>query len=950
MSKETADFSDLRLEPAVEAARRDLPAVPPAVSSMRLAEIARRLVDGANDDLEGGAGPPLLAAVFAGGVSAWFSLPHEPWPPALYAAALAALAFAIVRRRRGARALVAIVVATVLLGAAVAALGAHLVAAPRLDRERTVAVEGRVNDLDATAKGGVRMGVAVARMEGKGLPAEAIPTQIAATLPAGRSAPAVGDAIAFKARLKPPEGPVLPDGYDFARRAWFDGRGASGYVLGRAHPIDLGPPSLLDRALAPVGALRHAVADRVRAALPGGTGAIGAALMVGEQRAIPEATAEPLRASGLTHIVSISGLHMSLVAGGVMAALRLLFVAIPGFGLHRSAKKWVAVAALLAATIYLLLSGLQVAAVRSHLMLSVALIAVLVDRPAITMHTVAVAAMAILLVDPEAAMEPSFRMSFLAVIALVASWDLWQLRVAARPPPRKDEGPLAHGLVAAWRHAEGLAFSSLVAGLATAPVIVGVFYRGAPYSILANMIVLPVVGLLVMPAAVVAALAMPFGLDDLPLAAMGLGIDFMVAVGRWTSALPGGAGLVGAPHPLAMPFGVVAVLWLSLWRSRIRLFGLVPAVLSIVLAVLGPRPDVLVGRHGSPVAVRGDDGRLHVLADRNDRFDVAIWLAADADGRSPTDAGLASGWRCDRLGCAYRRDGDERRGIAPLAVAVVRDLAGFAEDCATADVIVSRLAAPPACAETATVVDRPRQAATGATALTIRAPVAPPSESAAAGAEAAVERLRPGPRFDPVDPTRDDEPAGVEPRGADGSDAAVAIFQPRAAGSSSASSAGGGEVAGSASRPRIAASASGRTALGSSNGDPGDVGRSSSPNTFSAAPSADVRSVAPGDPAVARAAPNPPPPILPRVRRLDFIETASLPPGRRSWSPADPLAAKLAAEAGPVVLDPVDPAEPDASDGADDPAEPGPPVAPPNRAGSVRRPALLDVGSGASAR
>lgn len=722
--------------------RRRLPVLTRGGLRLRLEEGLRRLLDGASDDLAQGAGPPLLAVVFAVGIAVYFALPREPWLPAAALAAIALGGVAVVRRRHGARALGAVTLAVLTAGILAAALSTRRVAAPRLDRERTVAVEGRVVDLDGTAKGGTRLGIAVERMEGRGLEPETTPRLVSATLTAHGFVPTIGRSIAFKARLKPPEGPVTPGGYDFARRAWFEGRGASGYVLGRVQPIDRGPPPLVDRLTAPIGDLRHAVADRVRAALPGGTGAIGAALMVGEQRAIPEAVAEPLRASGLTHIVSISGLHMSLVAGGVMVALRLLFLAMPVGVFRHTAKKWAAVAAFVAATIYLMMSGMQVAALRSHLMVSVALLAVLVDRPAITMHTVAVAAAAILVVDPASALEPSFQMSFLAVIALVASWDLWRLRVEARPPASDLAGPIAHGLRAAWHHVEGLAFSSLIAGLATAPVIVGVFYRGAPYSIVANMVVLPVVGMVVMPAAVVSALAMPFGLDAWPLAVMGLGIDYMVAVGRWASSLPGGSGLVGAPHPLTMPLGIASVLWLSLWRSRIRLLGVVPGVLAMMLIGLGPRPDVLVGRHGSPVAVRGGDGRLHLLMDKTDRFDAAIWLAADADERPIGDRTLGQGWRCDPLGCVFERPATGED--AGLVVAVVRDPRGFVEDCRRADVVITRLAAPPGCGATATVIDRPRQAETGAVAVSL------------GGSEpiVSVEEGRP-PSSMPVDPTEE---------------------------------------------------------------------------------------------------------------------------------------------------------------------------------------------------
>ena len=621
---------------------------------LRLAVVGERLVDAMRRDLDDGLALPGLVVVFALGIALYFELPREPWLPAVAAAAAVAGGVTWLRRRSGHAARSAAVVAALLLGVLAAAYETVRVAAPRLDRERTVTVEGRISDLDTTATGSLRLVVDVLRMEGRGLTPEFTPTRISATLTARGHPLDVGEGVRFKARLKPPEGPVMPGGYDFARRAWFEGRGAGGYVLGHVTPIDLGPPPWHRRVVQAIGGLRHAIAERVRNELPGATGAIAAALMVGEQRAIPESAAEPLRASGLTHIVSISGLHMSLVAGGVIVSVRALLALFPALALGFPIKKWAAAAAFFVATIYLLLSGNQVAALRSHLMLSVALLAVMVDRPAITMHTIAVSAVLILAVEPSAVMEPSFRMSYLAVIALVASYDLYRRWVARHPTPRREAGLVAALTGTAARHAEGFAVSSLVAGLATAPVIAGTFFRAAPYSILANMAVLPVTGLLIMPAAIVAALAMPFGLDRLPLQAMGLGVDWMIAVGRWTAALPGGAGLIRAPHAAAMPLGIVAVLWLSAWKSRIRLFGLAPAIASLVLLFAGPRPDVLIGRHGTSVAVRDHEGRLRVLADRRDRFDTAIWLAADRDTRDPNDADLGAGWRCDPIGCVHR--------------------------------------------------------------------------------------------------------------------------------------------------------------------------------------------------------------------------------------------------------------------------------------------------------
>lgn len=680
--------------------------------------------------------------------------------------------------------------------------------------------------------------------------------------------------------------------------------------------------------MAPIGLLRHAIAERVRESLPGATGAIAAALMVGEQRAIPDEAAEPLRASGLTHIVSISGLHMSLVAGGVIVVMRALLALVPGLALRRPIKKWAAAAALAVATVYLLLSGNQVAALRSHLMLSVALLAVMVDRPAITMHTVAVSAALILAVEPSQVMEPSFLMSYLAVIALVASWDLYRLWTSRRPPPRREAALPLQILGSGLRQIEGFAVSSLVAGLATAPVIAGVFFRGAPYSILANMAVLPVTGLLTMPAAVVAALAMPFGLDHWPLQAMGLGIDWMVAVGRWTAALPGGAGVLGAPHPAMMPLGIAAVLWISAWKSRIRLLGVVPVLLALGLVFVGPRPDVMIGRHGVPIAARGDDGRLHVLGVRDDRFATAIWLAADADTRLPADPGLGDGWRCDGDGCVFTltdgrssraeagdpdgRDDDRatgERGVserdsgpdpgddptaarptksgeaaavttaraitetlpvrpASYEIAVVRRAEAFAEDCRRAALVITTLVAPPGCRDRTTVVDRIDLARTGATTIIFTGPprpIEPASWGATAGSIDAPSR---GLRSQAVDPT--DEPSAAPQTETAMPGRPIDSMAPPSPGKKQ------GRPTADPSADRTEESPSAPMKARASPGPPAEPASEVTPELFAAVENPD----------------DDPPPLRREVHRR-----TALPALARPWTPVDPMIERIAREA-----------------------------------------------------
>lgn len=213
-----------------------------AALRLRLAEALHRIADAARRDLDDGLALPALVVAFALGIVLYFHLPREPSIAAVVVVAALAVAVTVVRRRAGHAARLAATVAAMLLGVLAATFETARVAAPRLDHERTVTVEGRVSEVDATARGGLRMTVEVGRMEARGLRPEATPRRITATLTTKGRRPEVGEGVRFKARLKPPEGPVMPGGYDFARRAWFDGRGAGGYVLGRAEIIDPGAP------------------------------------------------------------------------------------------------------------------------------------------------------------------------------------------------------------------------------------------------------------------------------------------------------------------------------------------------------------------------------------------------------------------------------------------------------------------------------------------------------------------------------------------------------------------------------------------------------------------------------------------------------------------------------------------------------------------------------------
>ena len=336
-------------------------------------------------------------------------------------------------------------------------------------------------------------------------------------------------------------------------------------------------------------------------------------------------------------------------------------------------------------------------------MTAIVLIGVMADRAALTLRNLALAAFAVLIIAPEAVVHPSFQMSFAATLALVAAYE--------RGVPWMTGGAdTAWGArIALWggRQIAAVVLASLVAGLATTLFAAYHFHRLAPFGVLANLLAMPLVSALAMPAGLLALLALPFGLDGPLWQLMGLGIDWMIAVALWVAGLPGAVGRIAAFGIGPLLVGTAGIIVLCLLRTPLRWCGAALLIVTVVWAAQAPRPDVLVAEGGQAFAVRTRDG-LAIMKAGGDGFAVREWLAADGDAREPGDKGLANGFACDQAGCIARlHDG--------ALVSIVLAAEAFAEDCRRAEVVLSRRQAPPFCR--ATVIDRNVWRATGAVAL-----------------------------------------------------------------------------------------------------------------------------------------------------------------------------------------------------------------------------------------
>lgn len=571
----------------------------------------------------------LLIPVFlAAGIVFYYALPTEPGLAALTGGgALLSLA-SFLARMRPAFHLSMLALLLVVAGMFFAALETWRAGTKVLGGEISTSVTGRVAIIEHQANGRVRLTLDVIETARPKL--RYAPDRIrvsARSIPADLAAGAIVTGIV---KLFPPSGPLRPGSYDFSFESYFDGIGANGFFLSDPAIAETDvEPTFGEQFEAEVENARTALAHQIRGRIGGPEGEIAAALIAGTRAGIPEEVNEALRRTGLAHVLSISGLHMALVAGTIMTALRLGFAFFPRFASRQPVKKYAASVALVATAVYLFISGSAVAAERSFIMLAVMLCAVLFDRAALTMRNLAIAAIAILVVSPHEVVGPSFQMSFAATAALIGIYGWWSER-------RRQGAPIAHRHDASLpirlvrggiRYAAGIAGVSIIAGLATTIYGVYHFQRVSPLSLAANLAVMPVVSVLVMPFAVAAMAAMPLGLQGPFLDVMGWGLSMMIVAAEWFSRHSplDAVGTIPAVSVLTM---TAALLTATLATTWLRLLAIPLLAAGLVTVMFRTTPEVLISEDGRLIAVTLSDGRLAVNRPRPNGFTVEDWTRA----------------------------------------------------------------------------------------------------------------------------------------------------------------------------------------------------------------------------------------------------------------------------------------------------------------------------------
>lgn len=651
--------------------------------------------------------PLWLPVALLAGVGAWFVLPDPMSWAAFMALAgalfLFALAFGRGSRTAGALACFSLFAA---IGCALVWARAESVAAPRLERPRAAAFSAELVRADRiAARDQVRLLLA---------PRDApdLPPQLRVSVPLDQAPPELvpGATVRLRAYLLPPPPMALPGAYDFARTAWFARIGATGRVLGKVEVV--APPSP-DSWSAWLLFARQRTSAHIQEELSGSPGAIAAALATGDQGAIGKEDAEAMRASGLAHLLSVSGLHITAVVGAVMLlALRLLALS-PWLALRLNLVLVAAAVAGLVAIAYTLFTGAEVPTIRSCVAAILVLIGIAMGREAITLRLVATGALIVLLFWPESAAGPSFQLSFAAITAIVALHEHSRVKALLA---RREEGRLKR----LGRLLLGLLLTGVAVELAITPIALLHFHQAGLYGALANIVAIPLTTFVIMPFEALALLFDTVGLGGAFWWVAEQALQLLLALAHGVAAAPGAVALVPAVPVGAFLLVVCGLLWMGLWRRKWRWWGGVPLAVGAALAFTAASPDLLVTGDGKHLAIRMPSGELALLRPRAGDYvrDILAELSgAEADF---VELESAPGGACSDALCVY----DLASGGRPWRILATRsrDLVRWDEmiaACAGADIVVSDRKLPEACRPRWLKADRTMLRETGGLAFAL---------------------------------------------------------------------------------------------------------------------------------------------------------------------------------------------------------------------------------------
>ena len=562
---------------------------------------------------------------------------------------------------------------TLLVGFAVIMLKSTLVSSPVLAKIWVGEFYGRISKVEIlSARDVVRLQLETAGHQ-------ALPAHVRVNLKPEQYQESFqpGAVIRLRARLMPPTGPALPGGYDFARRAWFQGIGASGSALGDVTLYKLSPYVPL------FGDSRARLTKHIIDNMPTGTGGIGAALITGDQGHIAEIDAQAMRDSGLAHLLSISGLHVTAVVGFIFLLVSRSLALFPWFALRVRVPLIAASAAALGALAYTLLAGAEVPTIRSCIAALLVLAALALGRDALTLRLVAFGALVVLLFWPEAMAGPSFQLSFAAVATIVILHDLPWIKQLTE---RRDEA----GWSRLARAVASLILTGLAIELVLAPIALFHFHKTGLYGALANVVAIPLTTFVIMPLEAIALLFDIVGFGAPFWWVAGQAVSLILAIAHKVSSLPGAVSMLPSMPVWAFAAIISGTLIGGLLHTRVRMLGVLPFAAGIIAMIAAPRPDLLITGDGKHLAVVSSTGEIALLRSGAGDYVRDMLLENAGTNKEPQAIENWPGVECSPDSCIFDiKTGDQKWRVLATRTRYQIPSMEMAAACKRVDIVVS---------------------------------------------------------------------------------------------------------------------------------------------------------------------------------------------------------------------------------------------------------------------
>ena len=627
---------------------------------------------------------PLWVPVALGcGIASWFNLANPAWWLAFISlcGGIALLAVVAGRDTRAGKALFWFTLLAA-IGCALIWFRSWSVAAPVLERPLVTIFNAEIERVEPVlARDMVRLTLSTGDNP-------ELPPRVRVNVPLDRAGPGLQDGalIQLRARLMPPAMPALPGAYDFSERAWFQGLGATGQALGDARILRPADP------LFALSRYREQLSAHVQSQMAGAAGAIGATLATGDRGAIDEADAEAMRRSGLAHLLSISGLHVTAVVGAIYLLVLKLLALSPPLALRFRLPVVAAGCAALAAVAYTLMTGAQVPTIRACVAALLVLVALMMGRSAITLRMVAAGALFVLVFWPESLVGPSFQLSFAAVTAIIALHEHPRIKTMFM---LREETLLRR----AGRFIFALFLTGLVVEIALMPIALYHFHKAGLYGALANIIAIPLTTFVIMPLEALALMLDSVGLGAPVWWLCEQALGSLIALAHFVSSRPGAVTMLPTMNVIAFGLVLLGGLWLCLWRERWRYWGVIPAVIGALLIITNRAPDIYITGDGRHVGIRNDQGELAMLrTSGGDFIRDMIRENAGVEGKSQALEDWPNA-ECNADSClvTLHADGRDWQILATRSSHYISALA-LSAACRRADIVVSERRLPQSCA------------------------------------------------------------------------------------------------------------------------------------------------------------------------------------------------------------------------------------------------------------